>query len=465
MNSVELLIVGAGPAGMAAAITARKAGLEVLVVDEQPAPGGQIWRGIETIAATKRGLLLGSAYLEGHPIVEAFRASGAVYEPGMQLWQVEPGFRAFVSRAGVSKVIEAEAVILATGAQERPAPFKGWTLPGVLTVGAAQILLKNSEQIPAKPVIVAGSGPLVLLYMRQLLKAGGKIAAFLDTTPPQQLKSAIRFLPSALLKAPDLLKGLSWSFALKLAGVRRIRGVNDIEALGTDRLTAIRFRTKAGVEETVETENLLVHEGVVPNVHASFAVGCAVEWRADQQCFAPTVDEWGETSQAAIYVAGDGAGIGGAKAAYLRGEIAALGVATKLGRLPSVAANKMAASARSSLRRELALRRFLDALFRPREAVFNPTDQTVVCRCEELTAGEIRNVVRLGRRDPNQIKALTRVGMGPCQGRQCGYSVTQIVAAEERRQVSDVGFYRFRPPLKPITLGELASLRDEDHAI
>lgn len=460
MNPFDLLIVGAGPAGMAAAVTARKAGLEVLVIDEQPEPGGQIWRGIETVAASKRGTLLGSAYLQGRSAVKAFRASGAAYEPGTQLWQIEPGFRAFVTRQGVSKIVKARAVIIATGAQERPAPFKGWTLPGVLTVGAAQILLKNAGQIPAKPVWIAGSGPLILLYMMQLLKAGGKIAGYLDTTPPRQLYSALPYLPGALAGAGDLLKGLSWSLALRIAGVRRITRVTDIEALGTERVEAIRFLTATGADETVQAETLLVHEGVIPNVHAAFAVGCEVKWHTDQQCLAPNVDAWGESSQSNVFVAGDGAGIAGAKASALRGEIAALRVAAKLGHLTPKASSKAATLARLRLKRELALRKFLDALFRPREVIFNPTDETVVCRCEELTAGEIRSVAVLGHRDPNQIKALTRAGMGPCQGRQCGYTVTHILAAAEGRLASEVGFYRVRPPLKPVTIGELASLAE-----
>src|SRR4051794_12467811 len=175
MTSVDVLIVGPGRAGMAAAVAARRFGLSVTVVDDQPAPGGQIWRSVETVAATARGKILGDSYQAGLPLAQAFRASGANYEPGAQLWHVEPGFRAFVSRAGKSWTLQAKAVLLATGAQERPVPFPGWTLPGVMTVGAAQIMLKSSGQIPDKPVWVAGSGPLPLLYLTQLVQAGGKV--------------------------------------------------------------------------------------------------------------------------------------------------------------------------------------------------------------------------------------------------------------------------------------------------
>ena len=206
---------------------------------------------------------------------------------------------------------------------------------------------------------------------------------------------------------------------------------------------------------------LLVHEGVVPNIHPTMALGCAHDWRDDQLCWTPTLDGWGETSLAGLFVAGDGAGIAGARAAGLRGELAAIGVARRLSRLDEGEASRRARGPRRRLGRELAVRPFLDALFRPRPAVFAPHDDTVVCRCEELTARDIR-AAAAGTPGPNQVKAFTRAGMGPCQGRQCGYTVSHLLAALQKRPVAEVGFYRIRPPLKPVTLGELASLDEAE---
>jgi thioredoxin reductase len=461
MKRVDVLIVGAGPAGMAAAVTARRFGLDVLVVDDQPAPGGQIWRSVETVASTARGTILGESYRAGLSAAEAFRASGAGYEPGTQLWHVEPGFRAFLSRDRKARTLEAKAVVLATGAQERPVPFPGWTLPGVLTVGAAQILLKSSGQIPDKPVWVAGSGPLPLLYLTQLLRAGGQVAGFLDTTPPGRMRAAFPHLPRALRASGDLLKGLAWATRLRMHRTPVIRHVTDIEAVGKAQIEAIRYRTADGRDATVPADVLLVHEGVVPSIHAPLALGCAVQWRDDQDCYVPVLDRWGETSQQDLFVAGDGAGIAGARAAHLRGELAGLRIAERLGRASAQAAETQAAPLLQRLNRELALRPFLDALFKPRPQVFAPSDDTIVCRCEEITARDIRAMVEVGQPGPNQVKAFTRAGMGPCQGRQCGYTVTRILAAAEGRSAADVGFYRVRPPLKPITLGELAGLEQE----
>ena len=158
-----------------------------------------------------------------------------------------------------------------------------------------------------------------------------------------------------------------------------------------------------------------------------------------------------------LFIAGDGAGIAGAKAAQLRGELAALRIALKLGRISEDEAEAAAQPIRRKHNRELAVRPFLDALFKPREQIFAPADETIVCRCEEITAGAIRALAKIGLPGPNQIKAATRAGMGPCQGRQCGYTVTHVLSAAQNRLPSEVGFFHIRPPLKPVTIGELAS--------
>ncbi len=454
----DLLVIGAGPAGMSAAIAARRYGLHVLVVDEQPAPGGQIWRNIEKVAVTPRASVLGAAYGDGLEVARRFRQSGADYEPETQVWHIDAGGHAFLRRCGATSTVSADYVLLATGAQERPAPFPGWTLPGVLTIGAAQIVLKTSGQIPSDPVWIAGSGPLPLLYAVQLLQAGGQIAGFLDTTPVGQISSAISKLPAALLGgARDLLKGLGW-----LATLRRrapfVRGVSNLEAIGDEQLEQIRYTSADGKVIEANARLLLVHEGVVPTIHPTLSLGCRHAWNANQDSFAPELDEWGETSEANIFVAGDGAGIGGAVAACLRGELSALGIAIKSGKLTKENAAAVAGPTRAKLARALATRPFLDKLYRPRPAVFVPPDQTIACRCEEVRVSSIKEQAASNRPGPNQVKAFTRAGMGPCQGRQCNYTVAHVLAAAEGRQVPDVGLYRVRPPIKPVTMGELAAL-------
>lgn len=451
----DILIVGAGPAGMAAAMQLAGLGLSPLVIDEQPMPGGQIWRASEGARPDAVRRALGPDYAQGAGRVAEFRNSGVDYLPGTRMWHLEPGFQVFMSRDGAAFSRSCRAVLLATGAQERPVPLPGWTLPGVMTVGAAQILLKTSAQIPDQPVWIAGSGPLPLLYIRQLLAVGGKVAGYLDTTPRGGAGRALPHAAAAWRGRGDLLKGLKWLRELRRAGLRWLRGVGDIRALGEERIEAVCYTTPDGQLHREPASVLLLHEGVVPSIHATLAMNCDHLWSDAQGCFVPQVDAWGMTSVEGLYLAGDGAGIAGAPAAEARGRIAALGIAQWLGhRLPEGAEP----AARAALARALASRPVIDALYPPPDD--DIADEAVVCRCEELTAGEIRAAARLHRGGPNQVKAYTRCGMGPCQGRQCGYSVNRLLAAEYGKSRAETGFFRIRPPLKPVSLGELAALQE-----
>jgi NADPH-dependent 2,4-dienoyl-CoA reductase/sulfur reductase-like enzyme len=458
----DAVVVGAGPAGMSAAIRMSGLGLSVLVIDEQAAPGGQIWRAVEAMAATRVGAMLGEEYQAGVELTARFRGCGAMYEPQTQVWQIEPGWRVFTKRDGRVETVRTDQIVIATGAQERPAPFPGWELPGVLTVGAAQILLKTSRQVPADPVWVVGSGPLPLLYMAQLLRAGGEIAGWLDTSTRNGWWRALPWVGSALLDWTEILKGWEWMREIRRAGVLRVRGVTSLRACGVGRLQELEFSQARGHSQRVKASLLFSHEGVVPSIHMTHALGCAHTWNPQQVCLAPVLDEWGQTTVEGVFVAGDGAGIGGAKAACVRGELVGLAVGQRAGRISSAVSANEARPLRGQLRKLLRLRPMLDALYPPRSEIFSPSDNTVVCRCEELTAGDIRKACAIGSPGLNQIKALTRAGMGPCQGRQCGYTVASIVASTQGCNVSEVGFYRVRPPLKPVTVGELASMNIEE---
>lgn len=456
---------------MSAAIRATRLGMTTLVVDEQPAPGGQIWRAIET--NVRRGIDrgFGAAYYAGEAVVRNFRACGASYQPETRVWQIERaagadksgdsmGWIVFMSRGSSAECIGARHVLLATGAQERPVPFPGWTLPGVMTVGAAQILHKTANQVPEHAVWVAGCGPLPLLYMTQLLDAGGSVAGWLDTTSGGAWKRGIPALRGAAVGWQDLLKGLLWSARLRGKSFPIVRQVNSLRAHGIGRLERIAYRTEDGQSGDIATDMLLVHEGVVPSIHFTQAMGCSHRWSESQLCFEPELDAWGGTSTSGIYVAGDGGGIGGAKAACTRGELAAIGVAVSSGALSAERAAEIAAPLRRRLYSELATRPLLDAIYRPYAKIFTPSDETIVCRCEEVTAAEVRVAAQLGQPGPNQLKAFTRAGMGPCQGRQCGYTVANLLASVQCRSVAEVGFQRVRPPLKPVTLAEISSLEE-----
>ena len=463
-HNFDLIILGAGPAGMSAARRACALGLDVGVVDEQPAPGGQVWRNVEHATARRSAEAFGSDYESGAALARAFRACGATYLPGTQVWEIEPGFRVYTRNADRLDILFSRTLLIATGAVERAVPFPGWTLPGVMTVGAAQILMKSADDIPDRPVWIAGSGPLPLLYAQQLLESGGAIAGILDTAPRTNRYEALPHAMKALACWDELLEGARWIRRLRRSAIAVIRGVTEIEAFGASKVDGIRYHTDAGNESTVPATLLLVHEGVVPDIHMTLALGCRHEWNDAQQCFVPTSNEWGETSERGAYVAGDGSGIGGVRAACAAGEIAALAIARALGRLTEADTQQGACEPRRLRTRALALRPFLDALYRPRPQLAQPADDTIVCRCEHVTAGAIRAAVRGAAGEPNQVKAATRCGMGPCMGRLCGLTVAHLIAGTSGRSVAETGLYRVRPPLRPITLAQLASLEGKEIA-
>ncbi|MBR8089982.1 NAD(P)/FAD-dependent oxidoreductase [Burkholderia cenocepacia] len=459
-HQCDLLIVGAGPAGMAAATAARAAGLSVVVADEGRAPGGQIYRNV-TDAPAPLAQWLGADYTAGRPLVDGLLASGAHYLPRSVVWQVafEPAPVAMLTQGGPARgtlEIGARAVLIATGAQERPWPVPGWTLPGVMGVGAAQTLLKASGLAPSADAVLAGSGPLLWLFAAQLLNAGRRVRALVDTTPRDAWRRALPHALPALRGADYLLKGWRMLRAVRRAGIPVYRGATNVRIDGESRAERIRFRDEDGVVQTLDTSLVLLHQGVIPSTQLARSLGCAHEWDESSACWRPRCDARGRSSVPHVWIAGDGAGIGGARAAALAGEVSALDIATQLGALDM---QRQAARERPvlrALRRHLTVRPLLDALYTPPAALRRPDDDTIVCRCEEVTAGEIRRLAALGCQGPNQMKAFTRCGMGPCQGRWCGTTVGELIADVQQRGVGDVGHYRIRAPIKPVTVGEMA---------
>ncbi|AJE47536.1 FAD-dependent oxidoreductase [Celeribacter indicus] len=461
MACVDLTIIGAGPAGMSAAIAARARGLSVCVVDEQPAPGGQIWRDAERNAGNRIEGILGTEYQKGLRVIAEFRACGCDYRPETQIWHVErreAAFRLFATSDRGLDSFESRRVLFATGAQERPLPFPGWTLPGVMTVGAAQILLKSSRQVPAEPVWIVGTGPLVLLYMVQLLAAGGRIAGHVETSPAFAAARAWRELAAGLFSTEgsrQVRTGLGWQGRLRRAGFPIFRG-RPLRAEGQDRLEAFRFTTGRGEVRTVPASLLLLHDGLMPSIHGPLSADCDIRWDRGGRYFSPPVEIGsGATSVPGLHVAGDGARIQGADAAALHGADVAGRIADSLGAVPAEGTQSL----RRALARATRLRPFLEACYRPFPGTASPADDALVCRCEEISALDIRKTVGATRMDANQLKALTRCGMGPCQGRQCGHVVSRMLAEMRGETPDQSDLFRIRPPLKPVTLGELASLK------
>jgi NADPH-dependent 2,4-dienoyl-CoA reductase/sulfur reductase-like enzyme len=458
----EIVVIGAGPAGMAAATACAQASASTLLLDEQLAPGGQIYRSIERPAISDRDVL-GADYYQGEGQVAALRQARLDYVNSASVWEVTPEREIGVSVGGKARIVVADQLIIATGAQERPFAIDGWTLPGVMTVGAAQILLKKSGLVAENPVF-AGSGPLLYLTARQYLRAGANVKAVLDTTPTKNYWRSLSRAFGALRGLSQLKKGWQWIREIKAAGVPVISGIEALRAYGDHRVRGVDYCTQ-GHHTMLETDHLFLHQGVVPNNHLTMSMNCEHAWCDRQQCWRVVTDEWGGTSLPGIAVAGDAADIGGATCARHRGTIAALGALRRLGRIGKAQRNRAAASHRRALAAEQRLRAFLDLLYQPSPQFLAPNDpRALVCRCEEVNAGKVREVIAVGCEGPNQLKSFTRCGMGPCQGRMCGLTVAHMLSAQLQRPLAEIGYYRVRQPIKPIGLGELASLAEADGA-
>ena len=448
-----------GLRGLAAASVTAAAGLATLLADENATPGGQIYRAVTTTPVRDRAIL-GDDYWHGATLVETARRSGAEMLSGALVWSLDASLTLGLSHGGIARMVQARRVIVATGAQERPFPIPGWTLPGVMTVGGAQTLLKASGLVTQGRAVIAGMGPLLWLYAAQVLRAGGRIEAILDTTPRGALLRAMPYAPGLML-SPLFAKGRALMREVRRR-VTVVAAVTELSASGGARVREIAFRSGGGETRTLPLDTLLLHQGVVPSTSLAMAAGVAHRWDPLQHCWVPVLDDALQSSVPGVSVAGDGGGIAGAWAAEARGRLAGIAAVRALkpdARVPDEQA------VRHALVRHLLGRRFLDTLYEPSAATRIPADDVIACRCEEVTAGRIRETVAMGCEGPNQMKALTRCGMGPCQGRLCHLTVTEVIAAARGVSPAEVGTYRVRPPVKPIPLSEFAAMSAGDEAM
>ncbi|XXJ20787.1 NAD(P)/FAD-dependent oxidoreductase [Desulfovibrio caledoniensis] len=462
MNKLyDLIIVGAGPGGLAAAVTADQLGLSALLVDEQPEPGGQIYRSIER-SLPENAHVLGEDYFAGSRLVKDFRASGVTYLPNATVWNIENGFSVDILSANTLRRVRGSRILFSVGAVERPVPIPNWTLPGVMGAAAADILFKSSDMTPQGPVVLAGSGPLLLLAACHLVDNGVDVAAMVETAGMGDYLKAVPFLPGALRRSDYLLKGLRMRLKLKRARVPLYLGCRDLAVIGNGQAEGLRF-TCRGRKREVAAATVLLHEGVVPNLRLTQLLNCEHEWYAPQRYWRPLLDQWGRTSVPGVSVAGDSGGIDGGKAAAIAGHLAAINTACDLEVITDSERNRLAQPHLKDMRRERLIRPFLDHVFPPsRQALVPPDDSTVVCRCEELTAGRIRESVAQGARHPAQIKGQTRAGMGPCQGRMCASTIAEIIADSGSLDIATIGLSRVRSPLQPLTIEQLANLEFEE---
>jgi NADPH-dependent 2,4-dienoyl-CoA reductase/sulfur reductase-like enzyme len=443
----DLAIVGAGPAGMAAAVEATDLGLTVAMLDEQATPGGQVLRGVE-----RKGSARGERW--GPPLVRRFRDSTVTYLPNTAVWGRD-GDSLLYSMLGRTERLIARTIMIATGSMERPALIAGHTWPGVFTIGGLQALLKGSGTIPAGRVVLIGSGPLLLLAAAQLAEAGAAITAILDTKPRSRWRNAIPHA-GAFLSYPVL--GLRGAGLIGDLWRRRIpvhRAVRDVRIDGEGSVKGVTF-TAQGMFHELDADVVGLHDGVVPNDHLAIAIGCATRWDPRIRSFCPVTDETCRSSIPGIWIAGDAATISGGFVASLEGRLAALDIAAGFGRINHGEQRARSASLAAHRQRIRRARRFLDELYAPTLATFEADDAALLCRCEEVSVGDMRRAIAMGANSVRKLKAATRCGMGPCQGRQCTLSALNLLASNVGVDVAALQRPTLRMPSRPISVAELA---------
>jgi len=316
--------------------------------------------------------------------------------------------------------------------------------------------------LPNVPTILAGSGPLVVLVAHQLVALGAPVKAVVMTTPFANYMACAREASGVLRRPGQVLKGLAWLANIRRKGIPVYLGAHTLAVKGSECATGLEFK-KGNRTFGLDAGLVLLHEGIVPNTSLTMAGDCEHEWDEQQLCWRPKTNRWGQTSVEALYATGDCAGILGARAAPLSATAAVLAIAADLAKISVGERDRQGRPLHKTIDKEKGLRRFLDAVYRtPGQVRGSVADDTLVCRCEHIRAGELREIIKLGCVGPNQAKSFTRCGMGPCQGRMCGLTVTEIFAKELNKRPEEIGYFRIRPPVKPVTVGEFAGAADPE---
>ncbi|WP_216851260.1 NAD(P)/FAD-dependent oxidoreductase [Acidisphaera sp. L21] len=456
-RATDLVVVGAGPAGAAAAMQAAALGVRTVLLEDEAAAGGQVYRA----PATTRDMARSPERRQGDALRAALAGSSVQVEHGQKVWSVSGQYRVDVLGPQGPGHWQAPALIVATGALERVVPFPGWTLPGVVGLAAATILLKAHGMAPGERTLVAGAGPLLAAVAVGIVKAGGKVAAVVDLATPGEWAACL----PAMAGRPDLLaRGAGWLARLRLAGVPILTGhalaavaatpdglratVQPVDSLGRP--------IPGGAATSFEVDAVAVGHGLIPSTDVTRLLRvehwfdpASVTWR-------PALDAGFRTTRAGVYVAGDGGGVLGVAAAGLQGRLAGLAVALDLGRLSQVQHDARAEKLRRKLARAARFGAAMARMMAPRPGQFAaiPAD-AIVCRCEDVTRAEIEEAAAEGACEVNQLKAWTRCGMGPCQGRVCGDTAAALLAQFHASDRETTGLFTGRTPLRPLPLDQL----------
>lgn len=447
MNSI--VIVGAGPAGIAAAELLCSRGHRPVLIDEGERAGGQGYRRPSPDLALDMHALMGSEAGRYEALHRRFAALAEHidYHPRTLVWAVD-GQTLHLLHDGRAETLQADQLLLATGAMDRVAPLPGWTLPGVFTLGGAQVVLKDQGCLIGRRVAFLGSSPLLLLAAKQYRQMGGTVAVIADTT---DLAAKAKALPGLLASPRTLLRGLGGMAGTLRAGTPLLHGVTPLAIEGNGHVQALRLRDSAGRERRIPCDAVALGYGLKPETQLADLAGARFVYDEAFRLFLPETDAFGRAGPG-LYLAGDGATIGGADAAEASGALAAHAILADRGEPPAPGA------IRTLSRKVARLRGFQRSLARafawPVSQIRALPDDTLLCRCESVTIGAVRAAMAqaLGPAEVNRVKAMTRCGMGPCQGRVCGPALQEVVAGASGQDGAGAGRLRGQAPVKPIAL-------------
>lgn len=445
----DIVIVGDGPAGINAAATVHAHGHRPILIAEGVQPGGQGYRRPSPGLHLDMAALMGSEakkYAALHARFETIRAA-IDYRPRTLVWSIESR-TLHLLRDGVASTQSFDALILATGAMDRIAPVSGWTLPGVFTLGGAQVALKDQGYAIGRRVAFVGSSPLLALAAQQYRKLGVDVVVIADTTP---LRDKIAALPTLAKSPRTLLRGLFYLGGALRAGVPVLNGVTLVAIEGGDHVTAITLKDSRGRERRFACDAVALGYGLKPETQLAELAGASLVYDETFRLWLPQTDRDGRAG-AGLYLAGDGATIGGADAAEASGALAAYAALIDLGL-------SQGSETLSQLRHQVArLRSFQHGLARafawPVAQIGSLSDSVTLCRCENVSIGDVRHAMdqTLGPLDINRVKAMTRCGMGRCQGRVCGPALQEVIASHAGLAGAAAGRLRAQAPVKPIAL-------------
>lgn len=447
--TAKVVIIGAGPAGIRATESLAGAGLQPVLIDEAARVGGQIYRQPPAGSGRDPQALYGTEAAKATAIHTCLRRlEGRFdYRPRTLVWNIFKGDLDLMSESGHGK-LKFDRLLIATGAFDRVIPFPGWTLPGVYTLGGAQIALKAQGVAIGRRVALVGAGPLLPLVASQYLKAGAQIAVVIDVTPRA---AKLRALGRMLAMPAMVRRGVSYLRTIRSHGVPAIYGAQAIRVEGTEAVEGISWKTASGEWVRTECDAVGASFGLRSETQLADVAGCEFTFDATLRQWLPKRTEAGRTTLDSVYLAGDCAGIGGADVAELSGERAAQAIQEDLG-MP------VDDGRRAEIERRLRrFARFRDGLERaypfPHHLLDGLDESTTVCRCEGVDLHALREVYE--RTEPSEVnrqKAFSRVGLGRCQGRVCGLAAAELLARFAGRPIESAGRMRSQPPIKPIAI-------------